>query len=354
MTKSNFAFVAAVFGIFVFFGGCNKSSETASQNETSSPKVDPQIQELARDDHAALKDSRAPDSFIFGAMIRLAQQKDALAHSAAIDHKNDAHALVRQGAATALGYFDDQTSTDALFSLVDDVEPLVKNAAIRSLGTSQVAVRSAKIDSLLLSTYDETARIALLSAKYGAATKSEGKQKALQDLIAMASKSKNLSTAQIAATSAATLAPSSPLVVEMYRKALTAKNTNLIPAAIRHLSAIHDGPGIETMIPFATDPNSEIRRSLLQSLSLSCSRKRWLVIEDRVYNEPDPTLVKLSYQALLSMRGPEAQALVDRLSQERKFSPDKQKDIAALKGQLASRQEPALCATAANISNSAR
>jgi HEAT repeat protein len=282
------------------------------------------VAELLKHDRESLANPRASDAEIYGAMVRLAQRKEPIARQEAVKRAKSDRRLLREGAANALGFFDDPESSATLQALLSDADPTVRVQAIRGLGNLPLAGRETLLRQLLARpNLNAQERVAGLESLLRVSSTSTAKSDAVGELVKMARDSRDPNLALHSAMTVVSLAPRDERVISLLRDELEKhSNPALEPTAIRHLSAVQDPWVRKNLSRLLDSPQSQTRLAAVQSTHMACPDDRWSMLEKVMTSERDKLVVVASIQEAGYMPGGEAKALLERMLAQSHFQGD--------------------------------
>lgn len=202
--------------------------------------------ERERQDQRILEEHRSqPEAEVYAALVRLGKAQDPQARTLALKLASSDRALLRAGAATALGNFEDPVIRGKLQSLVEDSDERVRDQAILALGAQAGAERLSFLEGLLSKNgFPVAGRVAASAAIYRIADGAV-RERALSELIKIARQGAGgvpeNGVELKALHHASALAARDSRVLELLRQMiLKGKNPALSANAIRHLSVVGD------------------------------------------------------------------------------------------------------------------
>lgn len=256
-----------------------------------------------------LDSSDVPENQVYGAVIRMSAQKDDMALKVARTLVVNKSAYLREGAAQALGHYDDRDALDPLKTLMTDSSESVRLFALEALSYVVSAERQKLLEGFLADkkkpvTPDE--RATALASLY----RLDPKENYISELVDIA-ESENSS--RIAGLKVLELAPTSPRVIPMLKKVMAKKDVDdrVVAAGIITLSNHDDKWTVQQLPIFMKSSSPFIRRAAIQSLHRTCPANRWSMLSERLGAEADPALIEiLLMEAALLERKPAKEFLV--------------------------------------------
>lgn len=262
--------------------------------------------QLAERDAEVLRSGRGTDQQKFEALVRGGQRQDLDARAKALAWKSDSSSLIREGAANALGEYDDELSLGALDTLIQDQVRSVRVQALRSLGKRPGKERFERIEKVLAgaAASDPEWKARAWEAYYKTAQDPATRSKALEGLLGLSTK---FPTALDLASS---LEPRSQLVVKALRaRALEAADPVVAGNALRQLAVQGDAWTSENWEKFWKRNNSGVKSAALQSIPMICPRSWLKVVESALLSESDPAVRSAAIETLGAMPGSESASL---------------------------------------------
>lgn len=238
----------------------------------------------------------------YGAMIRLAQRHEDAARAEALRQVTSPNALLRGGAAQALGYFDDAPSLEALKNLLNDKEKSVRLFAIQGLGHSTESLREQELLAVLENPNLDLEMQVEVDASLLNASKGQN-QEAITRLLETARAGDGPANTE-AAQRLVTLVPDDPRVLDMIRRKISAaKNERITALGTRYLSSRTD-PWIRDVLKIlSTHPSPSVRAAVIQSLHRVCPADRWAILDEFLASEQDEPTMKLVLEEPRYLRG---------------------------------------------------
>jgi HEAT repeat protein len=273
--------------------------------------------ELNREHDREVLDMRNPDKAdMYGALVRLSQNKEERARHEGLVRANDPSPLVRAGAANGLGYFDDKQSLAALAKLAEDPDENVRIQAMIGLGHSQSAEREALLEKNVGSRSAGPAEIvAAWSSMLTAAPGAVKQDTALGILVELAQSPKIPRNQQvIAAMRALSSSPHDKRVIEMLRNFVSkGDNPAVVPVAIRQLASIRDEGLMKAFPKLAQNREVQVRLAAIQSLRFACYPHRISLLNDVIRRDDNRMMVQAAIRELTAMPGPEAEKTLQKV-----------------------------------------
>lgn len=244
-------------------------------------------------DKLALVDPKARPVDLFGSMIRLAKQADPLARVTALKQIKNIDSLVREGAALALGHYEDQEAVAALGeALLDPVES-VRIKAIEGFSLKKTAARLTQLKSRLKPEQSVLEALSLRSALIRIADQPEQKQEHLAWIAEQLSaqrltKSLPIPTLTQLLIQAISLGATDPGIHRSLRGfAKDDRGSGLQAMVIRHLAA-HQDPWIRTELSgLVSHPSREVRLAVAEAIKSVCPSSRFDLLERLFKSEGD-------------------------------------------------------------------
>ena len=277
-------------------------------------------------DRKNIENPKATDAEIYGALVRLAQKSDPVAKKVALQKKSSSSALIREGCAVALGYFEDPTTVSALMGFLGDKESRVRVRTIEALSSHWTQERQNALDALLKSN-DRTAqeKIAIYAALAKISPKPEGRAGAIEALLKIAKGGPGIEDAgaNLAASELMTLAPRDKAVADMLRDIVKKGGRPEISiVALRHLAASGDVWLRSNLAQLSKSPDIQVRLAAIQSIHMSCPDDRWDILKMVMSFERESAVLQSAFLELAIMKGPQAKALAEEIPEERKFGSE--------------------------------
>jgi hypothetical protein len=293
------------------------------------PKTGPQagnerVAQMLKQDKANLSKADARDFEIHGALLRLSQRGDQLGRTEAIKRAKSESAMIRQGVANALGYFEDDESFTTLKSLLGDKEQPVRVHAIYGLGHKRNKNREDLLQELLKKKdLAGEERIAVISSLLRVVNSPELRNEAVGTLLSLAKDTKNPTLSDHAVRMAVSMAPRDQRVTEMLRGMLNDKPSLSVEAtAVRHLATTKDPWVRKHLRQFAESKSPQTRLAVVQSLHVACPDDRWSLLEKIVQSESDRSVLSAALRAPGYMPGDAAKSFMERVTRTVKLEGD--------------------------------
>lgn len=274
---------------------------------------------LPEQDRSHLVGAKATEGEIYAALIRRARALDPLAKEEALKRIKNPSKLIRQGAAIALGEFEDPEALAALVDLGHDQDADVRARAIEALGSRKSEARSSALDEILDSpSRSPRDRLAGRVAQVRLAKNPEEREGALKALFGFLDKMAGDSGIQVLGAEALlSLAPTDERVISLMRSILGVKKPKaMVPTAIRHLASLQD-PWVRGVVErYSKDADLETRLAVVQSLHLSCPPERVEILKEILFKEKNPMLLNAAIEASALLQN-------NRMAQVVAFSKDR-------------------------------
>jgi len=265
-------------------GGGAVSKDPQNQAELTEPE---QLQ-LDRDLLArVLAGSEAEPMHVYRALLNLSKNGDESAKKAAQKLAKDPNVTLREGAAQALGFYDDDESARLIRELLDDKEPTVRKFAIEGLGKRAGELRRETLEKILNAGSIDQETEVRVRASLVRVIEDDGRRPHLEGIskIALAG-DEQVNT--YAVSQLAQVAPEDPVSLNVFRQKVSqAKNERAIAIAIRLLSSKGDPWIKQNLKILAASRNPKIRLAVVQSLHRVCPDDRKQILESIVSRETD-------------------------------------------------------------------
>ncbi len=239
---------------------------------------------LARD-KLTLIDPKARPADLFGSMIRLAQKTDPVARVTALKQIKNSDPIVREGAALALGYFEDQEALAALSQALMDPVESVRIKAIEGFSLKKSPARLTLLKSMLKPEQSLLEALTLRSALIRIADQPEVKQEQLNWIAEKLSGQRlsqrlPLPTLSQLLIQAISLGDTDPGIHQSLRGfAKDDRGSGLQAMVIRHLAA-HQDPWIRTELSsLVSHPSREVRLAVAEGIKSVCPSNRFELLE---------------------------------------------------------------------------
>lgn len=294
-------------------------------------------------DREALKNPNATPNQIYGAMIRLAQKNEEVAHDEALKRSSDTNPFLRGGAAQALGHFDDEASKDALKKLLNDNEKSVRLFAVQGLGTKTDSLHEQELQQLLKSSQlDPMMEVEIYTSLLKTGS-DETKQQALTNLLRIAKAGEDDVNTE-ASQRLITYAPDNEQVLDVIRRKISAaKNERVTAVGTRYLSSRND-PWVRPILKTLSNHSSPtVRSAVIQSLHRVCPADRWEILDSMLAKETDNTVLKLILEEPMYLMGERAKAFVDKAAKKEGLSESDQKILAETREKVEAGGSEELC-----------
>ncbi|OFZ18437.1 MAG: hypothetical protein A2X94_00390 [Bdellovibrionales bacterium GWB1_55_8] len=279
---------------------------------------DPMKQEQARVQALLTKDSEnlqrpdATDNEVYAAMIRLAQTLRPEARAEAIKRSSSTVKRLRQGAATALGNFNDPESFAVLKKLVDDADVDVRLSTLNALGMMPGAGR----EELLvprLRMKEKNREFERMVAAYSLSQIAQDKSlrdEAFRVLVRMMG-SKDVNLAREASFKLMAVAAQDERFLDAAKKLVSSVgDSSIVPVLVRHLTATDPEWVLRNYRLLLTSKDLQIRFAALTAAIKLCDPDRVKLLQNWLSTEKDAQSIQYGIQAAAALGGPEAETLV--------------------------------------------
>jgi HEAT repeat protein len=294
-------------------------------------------------DRAALASSSSTPTQIYGAMIRLAQKQEKIAHDEALKQAKSENSLLRGGAAQALGYFDDEESMGALKTLLSDKEKSVRLFAVQGLGQKSAKLRESELEALLKSEdLDPEMKVEIQSSllKAGSETAQASAKEALLSIAKEGEENVNTEAAQRLVT----IIPEDTQVIDLMRRKISAaKNERLTAVGTRYLSARGDPWIRDVLKTLSHHPSPMVRAAVIQSLHRVCPKDRWELLNGFLEKEQDPSTMRLALEEPMFLLGQPAVTFLEKAVASKTLTSDQVKIAEESLKKVKASSGPELC-----------
>lgn len=290
-----------------------------------------EVKQLERD-REVLETGRGTPHEIYGALLRLSRNQEAIARTEALKRVAHPETLMREGAAQALGFFNDDESLEALRSLLKDKEVSVRIFAVHGLGSKAGELRERELRALLEQTeLDDATKVAVHASLYKASADAATKEEQLKRLSELALAGDDTANTE-AVSQLSSIAPESPVSMNVLRQKVSqAKNERAVSLAIRQLSSLNDDWIKRNLKTLAANQSPRIRLAVVQSLHRVCPEDRWSILGDILKKERDTSVVRAGIEESQILGGERAAQFLQELLAAGQLDEDMTKMAQAVK-----------------------
>lgn len=336
-------------GLAAVFAGYSRIVQLSKKKTTI--EVDRQrIDANIRQDRSVLNASKADDSAVFGALVRLSAHRDPLARSEAIRRSQSNSATVRRGAALAIGNYDDSEVYQLFEKFLSDPELAVRIDTLKSLrfragdeGTKRAQIL---FEYLKKNEISSSEKLTAYSSLYQVSTKTEDKVSALKNILNILDKEDDwVGISSQALVEAISLAPTDSLVLQkLYNVLKKNKNAQITALGIRHLSALGDN-WIKNQLEFFSKSNDlQIKNAAVQSIRFACPKNRWFLLNSFFRNETNSNLLLSALKEVEAMPSRDAANLLESLIKNQILKGLAAQEAHRVFAQVGQSQQPDPCA----------
>lgn len=329
-------------GLFVFNRSATKNKDSKIQRAADPDKNDHQILK------GYLKDGNAPESEVYGAVIRLAQAGDSISLEVAKKLTQSKSKMLREGAAQALGYFPDTEIRDSIVRLTLDPDESVRVFAYESLSVMKSAERLTWLESRQKEkSLTPTEKVALLGSLYQLQPKDEKKKVYLDELMSVG-RGSNAELSKKAALKVMQVSGQESIVKDfMIDRVRNSKDEAVMSVAIRRLANRSD-PWIRDQLGELVKSNlAQVRIAALQSLHRACPAQRWSIIESVVKYEKDTSVLQKAFEATLFLEKSKSEEFLQKLASDTTLDADRKSTAGKFLAEVKSRPAALGCSSPA-------
>jgi len=287
-------------------------------------------QTLANDEKILKNEKEASEREIYSALVRLGDHNNLLSKQEALKRMQNPSAVIRKGAAEALGFFlEDQDSKTALATLLADEDPIVRLAAInahsRRGGNGKIEILEKLLAQKGPNNKIQWNDLEKANLYIGILRLAKGDAKAskLPPLLALYKSTKDVQTKNEILIHVMSQVPKNPSVLDLVEnEALKSSEALIITQAIRHIAAIREKRLAEKLGDFLQSPHLPVRMALVQSLFMACPSNRIQILERTIEKDPQPEVRKQAIEQIAILGGDEANTLLERLTKNTQLNPD--------------------------------
>lgn len=281
---------------------------------------------------------------LYAAVIRLSQEGEKMALKAAEQLVNNESKLLREGAAQALGYFDDSDILPLVEVLFNDKEESVRVFAIESLGESSSPKRLNKIEELAKKkSLGPSETVAVKAALYRLRTTPQEKERELTQLVGL-TKNTNTELSKKAALRAIQLAGDSKVVAPVMREAVRNGGDDTVKSlSIRTLANMRDPMIAEKLPDLIKDKSKNVRVAAVQTIHRVCPSNRWAILAQVVKKDQDEFVVSRALEEMSFLERAKAHETLTQLAIDRELTPAKVQMVQLMKSEIDKKPEVKVC-----------
>lgn len=224
------ALVCLVAAVFIF------------KSKSGPPKATGPNAEQIEKDRASLQKSDASEVEVYESLNRLASNKDQVALDTALERSNHESRMVREGTASALGYFTEDRAFDGLKKLLNDKEENVRIRTMQALASAPEPRRIKLLNEYIVS---EKATVREKSIGHSVLLKmlpptDEARKLSIDYLVSFVKAGDSLEE-YIAYSKLLEVVPNEKPVLDLVRSKIeSGKNQEMVAQGIRQLGSIKD------------------------------------------------------------------------------------------------------------------
>lgn len=322
MKRSSIVLVAI--GLVAIAGGVGLALRTPIEKRYRNWKIQQEWEDLQRRDDQVLRDERSPPQSIYAALVRKGGVDRARITDPArlLQYAKSSEALVRAGAAIALGCHRTPEAEGALKTLLGDPDIRVRTHAIRGVSCIAEPGRLKLVQDLISQpNLAAELRVEALSTLWRVDPAAQTRAAVVDKLIDLAEKLGPTEVGMRAMGELAAAAPRDPRVHAVLLKTLQdPKLARMQPSAIRILALARHQGLMDRLSSLWKSPDPAVRLALIDAIHLGCPDDRWKLLDQWLGEEKLPGLRKAILRSAGQMPGPEALAAVGRWKASGKFT----------------------------------
>ena len=280
---------------------------------------DERVNQILQTDWDNLKNEKAAEHRVHGALTRLAQLKgDEETLQMVLKKQESSSVLVRKGVAEALGYFSQPQSEDHLLKMLEDPELDVRAAAIKALGQKKSDVRKQALLDLYARVDDlhDKEKTALYSSLIKQIERVSGKEKMVDSILSILESSEEPQVLREAADVLVKIAPGSSKAQKFFEKTIQkGKDTELGQKGIYFLASVKSNWIKENIEELVFSDEELFRVAAIQSLSQVCPANRYELIKKSLIKEESKVVLDIILQSVQMMRDEKMMQTIGELSQ---------------------------------------